>query len=190
MNWDKRNSKTDATRGFYIDAEIAPFVGFGTTDSGVRMEFDGRAYRGFGKDDRVTLAGRLQVKGVLGASMANLPPDFLVYSGGGGTVRGQEYQSLGFPSLLTGRLSGGTGFVGASVEVRAKVTDTIGIVGFADYGQIASNGLFGGNTLDHAGAGLGIRYATGLGPIRVDIGAPVSGGGKKPQVYIGIGQSF
>jgi len=190
LNWDKRNSKTDATRGFYIDAEVAPFLGFGTTDSGVRLEFDARAYRGFGENDRVTIAGRLQAKGVLGANIDNLPPEFLSYSGGGGTVRGQEYQSLGFASARSGRLSGGTGFIGASLEVRTKVTETIGVVGFVDYGQIASNGLFGGSTLSHAGAGLGVRYATGLGPIRVDVGLPISGGGKTPQVYIGIGQSF
>lgn len=190
MNWDRRDSKADAKNGYYVDAELAPFAGFGTTDSGVRVAFDGRAYRSFGTDDRVTLAGRVQAKGVMGASINKLPPDFLFYSGGGGTVRGQAYESLGFPSVLTGGLSGGTGFIGASVEVRTKITDTIGIVGFADYGQIASEGLFGGDLLDHAGAGLGLRYATGLGPIRVDIGAPVSGGGKKPQIYIGIGQSF
>jgi translocation and assembly module TamA len=190
VNWDRRNDKTDATRGFYLDAELSPFQGFGTTDSGLELKFDGRAYRGFGADDRVTLAGRLQARGVFGASIENLPPDFLFYSGGGGTVRGHEYQSLGFPSIKTGRLTGGTGFLGASLELRTRVTDTIGVVAFADYGQIAADGLFGGDTLDHAGAGFGLRYATGLGPIRVDVAAPVSGGGSKPQIYIGIGQSF
>ncbi|WP_416236476.1 BamA/TamA family outer membrane protein [Pseudorhodobacter sp.] len=91
---------------------------------------------------------------------------------------------------MTGQRSGGTGFLGASLEVRAKVTDSIGVVGFADFGQIATDGLYGGTTASHAGAGFGLRYATGFGPIRLDIGVPVSGGGKKPQVYVGIGQSF
>jgi translocation and assembly module TamA len=190
VNWDKRDSKTDATKGFYIDAEASPFLGFSGTSSGLRVEMDARAYRSFGEGARVTLAGRVQVRGVQGGSINNLPPDYLSYSGGGGTVRGQEYQSLGFPSARSGGLTGGTGFVGASVEVRTKVTDTIGIVGFADYGRIASAALFGGATLDHAGAGFGIRYATGLGPIRLDIAAPVSGGKGGAQIYIGIGQSF
>ncbi|SEN15477.1 autotransporter secretion outer membrane protein TamA [Pseudorhodobacter antarcticus] len=190
VNWDKRNSKTDATKGFYIDAEAAPFLGFGGTASGLRLELDARAYRGFGVNDRITLAGRVQLRGVEGGDITTLPPEYLSYSGGGGTVRGQEYRSLGFASARTGRLTGGTGFVGASVEVRTKVTDTIGIVGFADYGRIASSGLFGGQTLDHAGAGLGVRYATGLGPIRLDVAAPVSGGKGGVQIYIGIGQSF
>lgn len=190
ITWDKRNSKTDATQGFYIDAEAAPFLGLGSTDSGFKIDLDARAYRGFGENDRVTIAARLQAKSVFGASITNVPPDFLFYSGGGGTVRGQAYQSLGFTSAVTGERTGGTGFIGASLEVRTKVTKSIGIVGFADYGQIATDGLFGGTTASHAGAGLGLRYATGFGPIRLDIGVPVSGGSKKPQVYVGIGQSF
>lgn len=188
--WDKRNSKTDATQGYFIDAEVAPFLGFGTTDSGYMIGLDARAYRGFGEDDRITLAGRFQAKGVFGASIDSLPPDFLFYSGGGGTVRGQPYQSLGFTSPITGDRTGGTGFLGLSLELRTKVTKTIGVVGFADFGQIASEGLFGGTTENHAGAGLGLRYATGFGPIRLDVGVPVSGDSKKPQVYVGIGQSF
>ncbi len=190
INWDKRNSNTDATQGFYIDAETEPFLGFGTTDSGLKFELDARAYRGFGANDRFTIAGRFQAKSIIGANIDRLPPDFLFYSGGGGTVRGQAYQSLGFTSTVTGQRSGGTGFLGISVEMRAKVTESIGLVGFADFGQISSDGLFGGQTASHAGAGFGLRYATGFGPIRLDIGAPVSGGGKTPQVYIGIGQAF
>lgn len=190
VNWDKRNSKTDATQGFYIDAEIAPFLGFGSTDSGTKLELDARAYRGFGDDDRFTIAGRFQAKGSFGGDATSLPPDYLYYSGGGGTVRGHSYQSLSFTDVNTGDSTGGTGFLGASIELRAKVTPTIGIVGFADFGQIASDGLFGGQTASHAGAGFGIRYATGFGPIRLDIGAPISGGSGSPQVYVGIGQAF
>ena len=188
VTWDKRNSKTDATQGFYIDAKTAPF--YNSSDSGFKLDLDARAYRGVGENDRITLAARVQAKTVFGAAINNLPPSFLFYSGGGGTVRGQAFQSLDFTSATTGESTGGTGFVGASVEVRAKVTESIGIVGFADFGQIASQGLVGGTTKSHAGAGFGLRYATGFGPIRLDIGMPVSGGGKGAQVYVGIGQSF
>lgn len=191
LTWDNRNSKTDATGGVYLDAEISPFFGFSTTESGGRIDVDARAYRAFGEDDKVTFAARLQARAVLGASLSGVPADYLVYSGGGGTVRGQPYQSLGFAFGNTTLSTGGTGFLGASFEVRAKVTKSIGVVGFADFGQIASDGLFGGQTASHAGAGLGLRYATGLGPIRLDLAAPVSGAtGKGLQVYIGIGQAF
>jgi translocation and assembly module TamA len=189
--WDNRNSKTDASKGYYLDAEVAPFYGFGTTDSGARMTLDGRAYYGFGAENRVVLAGRLQVGAVLGADLDGTPRDYLFYSGGGGTVRGQPYQSLGATSPSTGVETGGTGFLGASVEVRTKITQSIGLVGFADFGQIATEGLFSGSTQSHAGAGIGLRYDTGFGPIRLDLAAPVSGDtGSGMQVYVGIGQAF
>ena len=193
VTWDRRDSKTDATKGFYVDAEAKPFLGFGTTSSGVRLFADLRAYRGFGDDARFVLAGRLQAGAVLGATLPDVPNDDLFYSGGGGTVRGQPYQSLGV-NVARGGVDykvGGTHFIGASVEMRAKVTEKIGVVGFVDAGRIDVGSFFDPAGDWHAGAGLGLRYATGVGPIRLDVAAPVGGStGKGVQVYIGIGQSF
>lgn len=192
--WDKRDSKTDATRGFYVEGEAKPFLGFGTTDSGVRLTFDSRAYRGFGEKSGVVLAGRLQGGAVLGSSLLGTPRDFLFYSGGGGTVRGQPYQSLGVNVLrsgLTDIQTGGTYFLAASAEIRTQITNKIGIVGFVDAGQVSVGGFNDASTDWHAGAGLGLRYATGFGPIRLDVAAPVGGTtGKGVQIYVGIGQAF
>ena len=192
--WDKRNSKTDATKGFYLETEVKPFLGFGTTDSGARLTFDSRAYHGFGETSGVVLAARLQGGVILGSSLLGTPRDFLFYSGGGGTVRGQPYQSLGVNVLQSGLTTiqtGGTYFLAASAEIRAKLTSKIGIVGFVDVGQVSVGGFNDASTDWHAGAGLGLRYATGFGPIRLDVAAPVGGTtGKGVQVYVGIGQSF
>ena len=192
--WDKRNSKTDASRGFYVEAEAKPFLGFGTTDSGARLTFDTRAYRGFGESDGVVFAGRLQGGAILGSSLLGTPRDFLFYTGGGGTVRGQPYQSLGVNVLrigLTDVQTGGTYFLAASAEIRAKVSEKIGLVGFVDVGQVSLNGFSGSFSDWHAGAGLGVRYDTGFGPIRLDVAAPVGGTtGEGVQIYVGIGQAF
>ena len=192
--WDKRNSKTDATKGFYLEAELKPFLGFGTTDSGARLTFDSRAYRGFGEKDGVVFAARLQGGAILGSSLLGTPRDFLFYSGGGGTVRGQPYQSLGVNILrsgLTDIKTGGTYFLAASAEVRAKVTEKIGVVGFVDVGQVSVGGFNDASSNWQAGAGLGLRYATGFGPVRLDVAAPVGGTtGEGVQIYVGIGQAF
>lgn len=192
--WDKRDNKTDATKGFYLEGEVKPFLGFGTTDSGARLTFDGRAYRGFGENNGVVLAGRLQGGAILGSSLLGTPRDFLFYSGGGGTVRGQPYQSLGVNVLrigLTNVQTGGTYLLAASAEVRAKVTEKIGVVGFVDAGQVSIGGFDDSSSNWHAGAGLGLRYATGFGPIRLDVATPVGGTtGEGVQIYVGIGQSF
>ncbi len=192
--WDKRDSKTDATRGFYLEAEVKPFLGFGTTDSGARLTFDTRAYRGFGETNGVVVAGRLQGGAILGSSLLGTPRDFLFYTGGGGTVRGQPYQSLGVNVLQVGLSdvqTGGSYFLAASAEVRTKITEKIGVVGFVDVGQVSVGGFNDPSSDWHAGAGLGLRYATGFGPIRLDVAAPVGGTtGEGVQIYVGIGQAF
>ena len=114
----------------------------------------------------------------------------LFFSGGGGTVRGQPYESLGI-ELAPNVTIGGRSFLGTTLEVRTRVTDTIGGVIFADAGYVDSGSFFDGSGEWHAGAGVGLRYNTGIGPLRVDIAGPVSGDtGEGVQIYIGIGQAF
>jgi translocation and assembly module TamA len=81
--------------------------------------------------------------------------------------------------------------VGAQLEARAKVTDRIGIVGFYDAGRIDVDGFFGDMGDWHSGAGIGVRYDTGFGPIRLDVAVPVGGTtGDGVQIYVGLGQAF
>lgn len=193
LTWDRRDSKTDARRGFLIDAEVKPFVGFGITDNGLRAKLDLRGYRALGAEQRLVLAARLQAGAIYGASLLGTPRDDLFYSGGAGTVRGQPYQSLGIP-LTRGLIDttiGANHFLAGSLEARVKATDTIGVVGFIDVGRIDVGGFFTDTGDWHAGAGLGIRYATGVGPLRLDVAAPVGGStGDGVQFYLGLGQAF
>ncbi len=187
---DTRDNSLNPTTGTYFEAEIMPFVGLDDSASGVRVFADGRGYMSFGNDDRVTLAGRLQFGSISGADFTDVPPAFLFFSGGGGTVRGQPYQSLNV-DLGGGNETGGSSFLGLSGELRAKVKGNISAVGFYDLGGIGTTGLPGEDAEWHAGAGLGLRYNTGFGPIRFDLAAPVSGDtGDGIQIYIGIGQAF
>ncbi|WP_054006784.1 autotransporter assembly complex protein TamA [Cypionkella psychrotolerans] len=193
--WDRRDSKTDATRNFYVTGEVKPFLGFGDTDSGVRATFDLRGYRALGEAKRLVLAGRVQAGAVFGANLAGTPRDYLFYSGGGGTVRGQPYQSLGVNVLSDGLggtfQTGGKTFIGGSFEARMKVTDSIGVVGFVDIGRIDASEFFSDSGDWHAGAGVGVRYATPVGPIRLDVAGPVGGNtGDGVQIYVGLGQAF
>lgn len=192
--WDRRDVANNPTKGFYIDATAKPFLGFGTTGSGLRTTLDARGFRSLGEPGRFVVAARVQAGAVLGSTLLETPRDDLFFSGGGGTVRGQPYRSLGI-AVTRGfgpqfRI-GGRYFLAGSLELRAKVTDRIGVVGFADWGSIGLDGFTGGFSDSHAGAGLGVRYDTGLGPIRLDIATPISGRtGDGVQFYVGIGQAF
>lgn len=188
---DRRENVLNTNDGYYLHAELAPFLGFSDSEDGARMTFDARAYEGFGDDNSYVLAARLQAGSIFGASVTGLPNDQRFYSGGGGTVRGQDYQSLDI-DLGGGLRSGGRSFLGINAEVRARVTGDISVVGFYDWGHISAGSTPGSGGESHAGAGIGLRYDTGIGPIRVDVGVPVSGtpGGPSYSLYIGIGQAF
>ncbi|MBS1303086.1 BamA/TamA family outer membrane protein [Loktanella sp. SALINAS62] len=192
--YDRRNSETDATSGYYLAASATPFIALDGGESGARAFLDGRGYVSFGTDDRFTIAGRAQVGTVTGPDIDQAPQDFLYYSGGTSTVRGQGYQSLGVPLVVNGEdvLVGGKSFAGAQIEARVGVTDAISVVGFYDYGYVGATSTPLQDGADHSGVGLGVRYDTGIGPIRLDIGTPASGDDqfKSVEVYIGIGQAF
>lgn len=188
VTWDRRNSERAPTSGFYARGELMPFLGIRGTDSGARVYTDVRAYRGFGEDARLVLAGRLQAGAVFAAQLQNTPRDLLFYSGGGGTVRGQPFRSLGVTS--GGVRSGGQGFAAVSAEARVRVTEAIGLAAFVDTGYVSERAFSGGSDW-HAGAGIGVRYETPVGPLRLDVGFPVAGTtGSGAQLYLGIGHAF
>ncbi len=184
---DRRDDPLDTRDGFYVDATAMPFLGGASAESGLALGADARVYRSLG--DRLTAAFRLQVGSVLGTSVTTTSPDMLFLSGGGGTVRGQPYQS----NFITtaGNDSGGLSFLGLSGELRLKAWDNISTVLFYDAGYIGATSDFGGSGNWHSGAGVGLRYHTGIGPIRVDLAGPVSGANSDGiQLYVGIGQAF
>lgn len=188
--YDRRDDRLNPRGGYYVELGAEPFLGFRTAGTGAAFDADLRGYRGFGAERGTVLAARLQVGSVVGPELDEVPADMLFFSGGGGTVRGQDFQSLGV-TLPNREVVGGTSFLGLSAEVRQDVTENIGVVGFVDFGLVSPEATFSGGE-SHAGAGVGLRYDTGIGPIRLDLGFPVSGpeNGSGFGIYIGIGQAF
>lgn len=190
LTMDRRDDLLDARRGDYIAAEAEVFGRLGAS-SGARVTLDGRRYWPLGADDTTRFAARGQIGGVIGADLADIPPNDLFYSGGAGTVRGQPYRNLG--ATQTGQPSGGRGFTGLSAELRHDLGDNrFGLVGFADLGGISAEAWDIDGTTWQSGAGVGLRYTTPFGPIRVDLATPTSGpaAGRDLFIYIGIGQAF
>lgn len=192
--WDKREEPNNAKRGFYLSGEVQPFLGFEDTGSGVKALGEGRVFRSFGEDDKFTLAGRARAGTILGSEIEETPRNYLFFSGGGGTVRGHPYQELGV-NVIEGSdgtiKTGGMSVANATAEIRFQVREKIGLVAFADYGQVWSESGFGGDSGSHSGAGLGVRYDTPVGPLRLDVAAPVTGDTDNGvQFYLGLGQAF
>lgn len=191
LTWDTRDRPLDATGGLYLMGEVMPYAGFNEAGHGARLRMDARAYADMGSEGRFVLAGRVQAGAILGSALAATPRDYLFYSGGGGTVRGLPFQSLGVTQ--GGVASGGQGFAGVSGELRARVSEAFGLAVFADAGYVSA-GAFSGASDWHAGAGVGVRYQTPIGPMRLDLATPVRRNAGAPggrlQVYLGVGQAF
>jgi translocation and assembly module TamA len=136
------------------------------------------------------LALRGLVGSAQGASEFDLPPDQRFYAGGSGTVRGYKYQSVG-PLFADGNPVGGAAIDAATIEFRQRVWKNIGAAIFVDAAQVGtSSAPFQGSLQE--GVGIGARYYTSIGPIRVDFAVPV----KQPpqgdsfEIYLGLGEAF
>ena len=189
LTWDTRDDAANATSGFYLSGEVEPFQEFTYSNTVVKAVGEARAYVAPGDSGRLVLAGRVKAGMLSGVPIAETPPDKLFFAGGGGSVRGYGYKSIGVDTPLG--LVGGRSLFETSAELRFKATDTIGIVAFADGGTVGAD-----VTPDFSemrfGAGLGLRYLTGLGPIRLDAAVPLNRrpGDSSFAVYAGIGQAF
>lgn len=190
-NYDGTDSLIDPTRGFRVGVIAEPFYEAGFGNPGIVTGLNGSVYRGFGEDDRVVLAARAAVASIAGPPLDEVPANRLFYAGGGGSIRGYPYRGVG-PINAAGKVIGGrSSFVG-SVEARVKVTDKIGIVPFADFGNAFRNELPDFSEPLRVGVGIGARYYTTLGPLRFDVAVPLDPIQGDPNVafYIGLGQAF
>jgi translocation and assembly module TamA len=149
------------------------------------------AYLPFGEGARTVLAGRFKAGQILGGTMPEVPASNRFYAGGGGSVRGYSYQAIGPRIDNTTTPQGGLSLLETSLELRHKFTDKWGGVAFIDAGGVGVDKWPNGADFG-VGAGIGIRYDLGFGPIRADVAVPISRreGDSPFQVYISIGQAF
>ncbi|MGE0281128.1 MAG: autotransporter assembly complex family protein [Rhizobiaceae bacterium] len=190
LTFDNRDNPADATRGYYLDATVEPFAEFEYGNLAARFVGEARAYYGFGAENTLVAAGRLKLGSIVGAPISELPPDKLFFAGGGGSVRGYGYRTIGVPVGL--EVIGGRSLIEVSAELRARVTKSIGIVGFVDAGYVGAESFPDFEEELKVGVGAGLRYQTGLGPIRLDLAVPLNPGPDDPDIafYVGIGQAF
>ena len=180
--------------GFRAIASIAPYPGALGSDPGILVaKAQGSTYFSLDEESRYILAGRVGFGSVSGAGLSEIPDNFRFFAGGGGSVRGYPYRTLG-PIGPFNLPVGGRSLLEASLEARVKITDTIGVVPFFDAGTAFASALPDFEEKIRKSVGLGLRYYTGIGPIRADLAFPLDpykGGHVRPAVlYLSLGQSF
>ncbi|RUV90855.1 outer membrane protein assembly factor [Mesorhizobium sp. M1A.F.Ca.IN.022.07.1.1] len=188
--YDSRDNKLNPTRGFRALAYAEPSYDILNGATFLKLKGEGSAYQSLDTASRFVLAERATLGSIVGTRLQNVPADRRFYSGGGGSVRGYAYQGIG-PKDIDGQPIGGLSLFETSVEMRMAVTDTIGIVPFVDAGTVSTKSFPDFSDVK-VGAGVGLRYLTPFGPLRIDAAVPLNRDPGDPHfgLYAGIGQAF
>ena len=190
--WDRSNHLLDPTKGFKLSGHVEPFVdpidaGVMFLKSGVSVNY----YLPLIDEGKLTLAMRAMVGNIVGEALDQIPADERYYAGGGGSIRGYTFQTVG--PLEGDEPTGGGSKIEGSAELRYRFTEHFGVVGFVDGGS-----AFESSTPDFSedllfGAGVGLRYYSPIGPLRLDVALPLDRRDdidESFQLYLSIGQSF
>lgn len=186
--FDTSNDLLNPTSGYRINLRLSPEAALGDGSRFyARAMVEGSYYRAV--NDALVLAARARVGSIVGTPRDALPPSRRYYGGGGGSVRGFGYQQLG-PRDPDNDPIGGRSLNEAAVEARYRFGD-FGVVGFVDAGQVYASSM---PKFDdwRFGVGIGGRFYTNFGPVRLDVATPI---GRRPgealvTVYVSLGQAF
>lgn len=201
--WDTSDDLLNPTRGYRLKLNLSPETSVqDSVRPYVRTMVEGTVY--YPVSDRLVIAGRARAGSILGVERDSLAPSRRYYGGGGGSVRGYGFQRLGpiepVSSLVPNedgeidigdlRPVGGRSLNEFALEARYRFGN-FGIVPFIDAGNAYESAFPKASDL-RFGAGIGGRFYTNFGPMRVDIATPLNPrpGDGRVALYVSIGQAF
>lgn len=191
LTWDKRDNVLNPTCGWRAFIQAEPYVDTLETNTQFFKLFGGlNIYIPLLPEDLFVFAARGGMGAIMGESTRRLPPDERFYAGGGGSIRGYAYQSIGPEEH--GEVVGGRGIIETGVELRLRMAEKFGLVAFLDGGQVFNESRPQWKDDFFWGAGLGLRYFADFAPIRLDLAFPLNRRDKDSafQIYVSIGQAF
>ncbi|WP_374445000.1 autotransporter assembly complex family protein [Stella sp.] len=190
---DTSDDLLNPTSGYRTTLSATPYFGVEDGALGVlKLRIDQTAYWRLDEEGSWVLAAGASLGSLLGAGRGEVPAPQRFYAGGGGSVRGFGFQMAG-PVDAAGDPLGGKSLLTGGAELRIKVTETIGVVPFLEAGTVTDSTLPGFGDRLFVGAGIGLRYYTSFGPVRLDLATPLNrrdGVDDLVQVYISLGQAF
>ena len=137
--------------------------------------------------------GRVLARGTLGAIWTNefgdIPSSIRFFAGGDNSVRGYKYNSLGPKEGKDGNVIGGKGLIAASVEYEHNIFTDWDVAIFYDIGNAVED-FDAVNDFDEVlkkGAGVGVRWKSPIGPMRIDLAYALSEKDKPWQIHLNIG---
>jgi translocation and assembly module TamA len=196
---DRRDKKLEPRDGYYLGVALqGGLFATGTLNPYFRAVPEARGYVSFGEEKKVTLAGKLRL-GTLVSSDIHTPVVARFFSGGS-DMRGFNQRRLApqvvvptvatalscasvpRPSTCEGETLpvGGNGLIEASIELRWNLWDHLILAVFSDWGLVTVEPLGPSTDLRrslYGAVGIGARYVTPLGPVRLDFGVRLPLGG-------------
>ncbi|HVF93767.1 MAG TPA: BamA/TamA family outer membrane protein [Sphingomonas sp.] len=188
IQWDASDDLLNPTKGYRLRLTASPETAVsGGIRPYVRTMIEGTFY--YPATQSLVVAGRARAGSIQGIERDDLAPSRRYYGGGGGSVRGYGYQRLG-PFDPNGDPVGGRSLNEFSLEARYRFGN-FGIVPFVDAGNSYESSLPKGSDL-RIGAGIGGRFYTNFGPMRIDVATPLNRreGDGRIALYISIGQAY
>lgn len=192
LRYDNTENPLDPTDGTRFEINVTPYMGLTDKDTNfTTVSIAGSQYLSLDDDGDYVMAARARTGTIIGEERGSLPSNKRYYSGGGGSIRGYEYQKVG-PLDDDHDPLGGRSVLELGFEFRARVTESFGIVPFVEGGNVYERSEPEDISLLWA-AGLGFRYYTAVGPLRFDVAVPLD---KRDNVdddyqfYISLGQAF
>jgi len=189
---DTSNSILDPSTGTKLDISLTPYSKWLGSDLSFLVGQVGETlYVPVLPEHGLVLAERATIGSIAGAGRQTIPADRRFYAGGGGSVRGFAYQMAG-PLDAGDDPIGGRSLIEMSAEIRWRVTRSFGIVPFVDAGSVFPDAYPNFERM-FWGAGLGLRYFSPVGPIRIDVATPLNprnGVDDPVQFYISLGQAY
>ena len=193
LDYDGTDNKLDPTRGFKARARVVPAGGTFRDESLAFTTIDliGSTYWALGDEPQHVIAVRGRLGSLVGASRDSVPAHRRLFSGGGGSIRAYDRRYVG-PIDVDGDPLGGRSVAEVSLEFRARIGENLGVVPFIEAGSVSEAEWPDFDEGVQAGAGLGVRYYTPIGPMRADIAFPIDRREVDDafQFYISIGQAF
>ena len=188
---DRSDDPLDPKRGWRVEVRAEPTLMTGDVQLPyVKAQAQGSVYLPLDPKGDTVIAGRVKLGSILGGNIPDVPASRRFFAGGGGSVRGYAWQAVG-PRLPDNTPEGGMSLAESSIEVRRKVTAQWSGALFLDAGAVGLHAIPDSRDVS-VGAGFGVRYNLGFGPIRADIAFPLNKRQGDPtfQIYLSIGQAF
>jgi len=193
LGLNRSNSLLDPTSGMNLEYRAIPSFAFSPDRSFYcTHKVTIGTYIPVTKEHTLSIAQKFSAATILSEKEADIPVARRLFGGSEEDLRGYAYYSVS-PLNTQNKPTGGRSALYYTLEMRIRMTKTIGLVPFLDTGNVSKKQCFIPEQKWRKSLGVGLRYFSFIGPFRLDVGFPLNprkGIDSRYRILISVGQSF